>query len=207
MEDTQWFERLASVPGVQYVSHPDVDRRTLPQYDAKPKVNSFTFDGHTRRSLSWETPDGSTSRSPAAEWGADADRREAASVDLLRRLHEAVELPGTVADYHFALLGAYQVLWGRRKREPELLPEIEKLLLLDVSLVEAQPERIAPEIQGERIVPHVPAFHYLVSLYEREGFLHEALDIAKRAVKVGQGSADEERLIARIAELEAEDAS
>lgn len=205
MDGIEWYERLGKVPGVAYKSHPAVERTKLPQHNAKPKVESYDFDGRTHRSLSWKTRDGSTSQSPAAGWRTDDDPRKTASSDLLRGLYEALELPGTIADYHFALLGTYQGLWARRKREPELLPELEQLLLLDVALVEAHPDAIAHEIQGEKLTPHVPAFHLLVSLYEREGFLHEALDIAKRGAAVGQGADDMDRVAERLAALEAED--
>jgi len=205
MDDIHWYERLGNVPGITYKGHPDVDRRTLPQHNAKPSVESFVFDGRTQRSLSWKTESGSTSRSPAAGWSGGDDPRKTSAPQLLRRLYEAIELPGTISDYHFAMLGVYQVLWAHRKREPEILPELEKILLLDISLVEAHPKSITFDTQGEKFVPHVPAFEYLVALYEREGFLHEALDIAKRAVKAGQDSSDEERLTERIAVLDAED--
>jgi hypothetical protein len=204
MGDIEWYDRLASVPGVGFEGHPDVDRRALPQYNVKPTVNTFEFDGKTHRSLSWKTRDGSTSQSPAAAW-ASSDLDSLEGDQVIRRMYQAVELPGTVSDYHFAMLGTYQLLWARRNREPELLPELERIMLLDISLVEAQSASIAFEVQGETTMPSVPAFHHLVSLYEREGFFHEALDIAKRAVKAGQSSADEERLIEQIAQLEAED--
>ncbi len=207
MNDIHWYERLGNVPGVAYEGHPDVDRRKLPQHDAKPSMESFVFDGRTQRSLSWKTHEGSNSRSPAAGWAGGDDPRNTSAAQLLRRLYEAIELPGTISDYHFAMLGAYQELWSRRRREPEILPELEKILLLDIALVEAHPKSITFDTQGEKFVPRVPAFEYLVALYEREGFLHEALEIAKRAVKAGQGSSDEERLSERIAVLDAEDES
>lgn len=207
MDDIAWYEQLAAVPGVPYTGHPTVDRTKLPQHNAKPEVHSYDFDGRSHRSLSWGTPQGSTSQSPAAGWRIDSDPRKTPSKDLLCALHEALALPGTIADYHFALLGAYDTLWARRKREPELLPELEHLLLLDVALVEAHPDAISHDVQGEKFTPNVPAFHLLVSLYEREGFLRDALEIAKRGAAVGQGDADVERLRERLAEIEAEDSA
>ena len=50
----------------------------------------------------------------------------------------------------------------------------------------------------------VPAFEYLIRLYEREGFLAEALDIARRAVACGQGEKDFDRLTKRSQELNSE---
>jgi hypothetical protein len=205
MNDIHWYERFGNVPGMAYAGHPDIDRRRLPDHDAKPSVESFVFDGNTQRSLSWKTSDGSTSQSPAAGWRTEEEPRKIPSSRIFRRLYEALELPGTASDYHFAMLGAYESLWSRRKREPEILTELEKILLLDVSLFEAYGESIGHVVQGEKFVPRVPAFQYLITLYEREGFLHEALDIAKRAAKAGQDPSDEQRLTERIAEVQAED--
>jgi hypothetical protein len=207
MDDIQWYERLAAVPGVRYEGYPNVDRRKLPQHNAKPSISRFEFDGQVHQSLLWTTRAGSTSQSPAAGWPGAGDSRKDTVAGRIRRVYEALELPGKVADYHFALLGTYEGLWTRRKREPELLPELEKILLLDISLVKAQPDRIAFDQQGEKVMPRVPAFHYLITLYEREGFLHEALEVASLAAMFGQGSEDEERVAARLAQLEAEDRS
>jgi hypothetical protein len=205
IDEIEWYERLGNVPGVTYKGQPAVDRTKLPQHNAKPEVHSYEFDGRVHRSLSWKTREGSTSQSPAAGWRGGDDPRKTPSADLLHKVYEALELPGTVADYHFALLGTYDTLWARRKREPQLLPELEQLLLLDVALVEAHPDAISHEMQGEKFTPHVPAFHLLVSLYEREGFFHDALDIAKRGAGLGQGGDDVERLSERLAAVEAED--
>jgi hypothetical protein len=206
MDDSQWYERLAAVPGVDYAGHPNVDRRELPHHNTKPFIERFEFDGRTREALLWKLGAGLTSQSPAAA-RLSSDARDDTVAGRVRRLYEALELPGTVADYHFALLGTYEAMWAQRRRQPELLPELEQILLLDVRLVEAQADRIASDRQGERMMPRVPAFARLVSLYEREGFLHEALAIAKLAARFDQGSADEERLEARLAQLEAEDRS
>ena len=103
------------------------------------------------------------------------------------------------------MLGTCGILWSLRKRQPEVLLELEKILLLDITLVEAHGERLAFEHNGEQRMPRVPAFEQLISLYEREGFVHEALAIAKLATAADQGSADEERLSDRLAELTAQD--
>jgi hypothetical protein len=96
-------------------------------------------------------------------------------------LREALELPGEPSDYHFALMGVYQALWQRRRNAPELLTEIETLCLLDIHLVEAQPSIVVNVYgNGPRFL-QVPAFSQLIQLYEREGFLHAAIDIASRA--------------------------
>jgi hypothetical protein len=168
-----------------------------------PEVQTYTFDGRSHRSLLWKTSTGSSSQSPASAWAADRNPKVATSA-ALRRLYEALELPGTASDYHFALLGAYQLLWSRRRKEPEILPVLETLCLLDLQLVEKRPSTITEIVPGQQFTASVPAFHYLVYLYSREGFLEEALAIAKRAEELGQGDSDRREVEKRIADLEKE---
>ena len=117
------------------------------------------------------------------------------------------ELPGSASDYHFALLRATEVLWGRRRQEPEILPELERLCLLDIKLIEARPEIARGERgDGASFGLYVPAFEYLVRLYEREGLVEDALHVARRGAAFGRGPAEAERLEARLRDLESEDA-
>lgn len=207
MRDAEWFEGLRTVPGVAYAGHPDVERTKVRGYNAKPKVETLDVGGETLKSVMWKTPDGGySSQSPASAWSSSGDPRTADPSDVIRTLYEALELPGTVADYHFKMLATCGALWSFRKQRPDLLAELEKILLLDVSLIKAHGYSLAFEHNGEHRMPRVPAFDQLISLYEHEGFVHEALAIAKLATATGQGSADEKRLSERLAQLEAEDA-
>jgi hypothetical protein len=189
MEDIRWFPRLAEVPNIGYIGHPGVDRRTLPRHDSEPRVNTFSFDGELDRSLSWPTENGETSQSPASAWSSLA------------------ELPGTATDYHYALLRSYQVLWGLRRGQPEILADLERLCLLDIALAEARPVVARINGEGEGRWLSIPAFSYLVQLYERDGFLEDALGIAKRGAALGQGESEVGRLEERLASIRAETAS
>jgi hypothetical protein len=206
MRDADWFEGLRNVPGLTYAGHPDVERTKVRGYDAKPKVESFNFDGEKTISVMWRMRGGGySSQSPAAAWSSSGDPRTAEPSKIIRSLYEALELPGTIADYHFQMLATCAALWALRKERPELLVEFEKILLLDISLVGVHGESLAIEHDGERRMPGIPAFSQLISLYEQEGFIHEALAVAKLATAADQGSGDEQRLSERLAELEAED--
>lgn len=206
MQDTNWFRRLAEVPGVSYSGHAEVDRRKLPGHDLQPEV--FTFGSHERQqnSLLWETQEGSSSQSPASRWGLRGDLRRAATVSVLRIAYEALELPGTISDYHFVLLLAVEALWGRRRQDPDTLADLERLCLLDISLVEAHPEILRIDGGDETSSIRVPAFQYLTLLYERDGFLGDALAIARRGSSLGQTGSDVEQLEGRVAAARAESA-
>lgn len=202
----EWFRRLADVPGMDYPGDPRVRRSALPEHDAVPRLVSYTFDGQRHEGLEWAMKDGTTSASPASRHAttlASPPPDEPFQVHL-QRLGEVLELPGTSSDYHFAIQGCVEHLWTRRRQEPGVLPEVERLCWLDIKLIEAQPTGIAYERDGKTDYPRVLAFGYLIQLYEREGFLAEALEVAERAARFGQGAEGDE-LRARLAQVEAEE--
>jgi hypothetical protein len=206
VKSTQIFPRLAAVPGVAYRKRSDIDCEKLPEAKFKPRSIKFSSDVRSDSFVMWDTADGaSTSQSPAtahASAGRDDDKPSA----IVRKVYEALELPGTSSDYHFALLHAYESLRKHCRTDPDLLLEFEQLCLLDASLVEARPEAIRLREDDATRMVYVPAFGYLIDLYEREGFVADALVVAKRAAACGQGADEEGRLRARLQELEAEDA-
>lgn len=204
MEDTKWFARLADVPKVGYRGYSNVDARRLPGHGTKPCVETFDFDGTLHRSLNWPTAEGSTSQSPASSWCSFDEPRHATAADVLRRIYEALELPGTAADYHFALLHSYEILWNRFREQPDLLLELEQLLLLDIALVESRPNILQMGGENETFWASVPAFYHLMRLYEREGYVEDALAIARRGAALRQGGDDLRRLEQRVAALSAE---
>lgn len=200
---TPWFPSLAEVPGLSYTTPQDVDRAALPGHDAVPQVFEYGFDDKTRRSLTWSTPSGEMGASPAHQW-AFGDGEKTGARDELRRLREALELPGALSDYHFAIQRAAETAYKGRREEPALIGEAERLWWLYVELVETHPSTVHHS-QGESY--RVNAYERLVRLYEGEGYLTEALEIAERGLASGQQhlSSTTERLRANLAELEAEE--
>lgn len=121
----------------------------------------------------------------------------------LRTLTEALELPGTLHDYHYQIQACCNVLWNHRRDEPGAILELERLYLLDLQLIEAHPAMLVTSDQPPRQLA-VDAWWRLVYFYEREGYLPEALEIAERSARLNAGSMpqDIERLRNRIAQLE-----
>lgn len=200
----EWFRHLASVPGLDYAGSPGVDRSKLPGHNAIPKVGVTEFEGKRDEYLMWPSRGGGTSASPAHQMAFDYPRGKPAR-DILRHCYEAVELPGTASDYHFAIQSCIEGLWNCRRAEPMVLEHVERLCWLDIRLIELRPDVITLEDNGNDRYFAVLAFKHLGLLYQREGFLHEALDVAERAARFEQG--DPESIRQRIAALEAEDAS
>ena len=196
---------FAAVPGVGYQGQKDVDRRTLTGFDAKPEARTYVFETRRMESLSWQTSKGETSQSPASRHANRGDAQNLDTGSLLRRTYEALELPGTASDYHFILMTAYQTLWTRRGDSPDSVDILEKLCLLDIRLVEAVPEAIRYDSGDVTHAFGVPAFGILAGLYEKNGFLEDALQIHRRGVPLGQGDRDIPQLEERIRELRAED--
>jgi hypothetical protein len=206
----EWFRRFAAVPGVGYEGNPRGSRTRLARQDEVPEVHVSTVEGKPEESLWWG---GWTSASPAQEWASRIEEDESSEA-ILQRLYEALELPGEAKDYHFAIQGSHSALWERyaeqrwRRTKDELwvLPVIERLCWLDIRLIEARPEIVTDERDGERIYYGVGAFNRLIDLYAAEGFIREALGVAERAARFGQGGLELEHLRQRLARLEAEDA-
>lgn len=177
----KWFHRLAEVPGIGYRGRTDINRRQLPGHNSVPEVNRYTFDRRSEESLSWPILDGSTSASPAQRWETKPRKGETPSQTMLRQLWEALELPGTISDYQLAIQKCYNALWDARREEPGVLIEVEALCWLSIRLIEAYPTAFLYQAGDgeERFMGH-GAYMTLVQLYEREGFLHEALEVAER---------------------------
>jgi hypothetical protein len=195
---------LAAIRGVGYSGQPQIDPKLLPGYGATLRFCK-NLNENGEMCVTWELPDGTvvTSQSPAVSHGSFSGRQD--WTDVLRQVYEVLQLPGSTADYHFALLRAYELLWARRRQSPEVLPHIEYLCLLDIALVENRPEAIRHTNGTEVVTARVPAFAYLTRLYEREGFLDEALAIARRAAALDQGDSDVVRLVEKVRELRSED--
>jgi hypothetical protein len=206
----EWFPRLADIPNVNYAGSPGVNRKRLFGHNATPQIAVSTFEGKRRESVWWPSRTGETSASPVTQHVSESTQRtDEPSAVLLQQLREALELPGQPIDYHFAIQSCIEELWKwkRRRAEPALLAEIEQLCWLDIRLVEALPHIIAYEHRGEQQYYSITAFHHLIELYEREGFVAEALGVARRAARfaptyLAQVQAFEQRL----AELAAETA-
>ena len=126
---------------------------------------------------------------------------------------EALELPGKLSDYHFAIQNCHNSLKGFAREEPWVLEEVERLCWLDIRLISEYPEIITPEPiniadeelakiatarRGERRFATVLAFQQLISMYDREGYLREALEVAKIAERFEQCSGKVEEIIGRL---------
>jgi hypothetical protein len=207
---------MGEIPNMEYAAPVEVDRRSLPRHDAVPRqTRTALFDGREFDRLTWIAEDaetdgtGLTGRSPAQDHAWAADRDEIPSDALLLRLWEALELPGEPSDYHFAIQSAAGALWRRRREEPEVARWCEYLFLLDVRLIELCPEALANEFAegDENQAPYyrATAFDSLPALYEREGYLGEALRIAEIGARFGHGEERVKALEDRISLLRAED--
>ncbi|MEJ7570198.1 MAG: hypothetical protein WKF41_18285 [Gaiellaceae bacterium] len=200
-QGTTWYRRLADIPSIGYAGD-DALRARLPERDATPQVHRYEFEGKRTTSLSWSTPEGGTTASPAHRLGFSPSS-EHASVRVRADVLAAIELPGEPADYHFAMQSAAELLWKRRRGEPEHLAFVEWLSWLDVRLVEAHPEAFRSDPKRDEYF-RILAFRRLVDLYETEGFLRDALLAAERFARF-QPSVDVAGLRARVGRLNAED--
>jgi hypothetical protein len=199
-----WFRRFGDIPGITYEDPPTIDRTRLPGHEAVPEIHVHEFEGIRHKTLSWPIDGGTSSASPA-HGRAFGDTRDVPTPVLVKNVHEGLALPGVPSDYHYLIQPCADEFWGRRRQEPDVVDIIEKFCWLDVQLIEARPEAVMNEFAEEPTFYSVSTFRILIELYEHEGFLHEALDIADRAARYGQGFEARDRLAEQIAAVENED--
>lgn len=202
-ENGAWYRRFAEVPGVGYEGDLQL-RSRLAGRDVTPSVHRFEFDGRLTVGLSWPTKEGSSGASPVHEL-AFGNWSDQTSPAIRERVLSALELPGQLSDYHFVIQSCADALWKRRRNEPWQVAFVEWLCWWDVRLVEAHSHiiEIAP---GKQEYLQVLAFDRLVDLYEREGFLHEALATAERFARFRPNIDTVSELRTRVARLRAEHA-
>jgi hypothetical protein len=197
----RWFRCFSEVPGVGYPGDPQ-RRARLRDHDAIPRVTEHLFDGERITSLTWASNDGSTSSSPVHRL-AFAEAKNESSLKARERVLSALELPGEIMDYHFAMQGVIETLYKRRREEPANLAFVEWLAWFDARLVELNESefRISPTSDEYLRVIWIDL---LIDLHVRESYLHEGLALAERFARF-QARADRVgELKERVARLRAE---
>jgi hypothetical protein len=181
--DPVWFRRFADIPGVRYQTPPVLDLSRLKRRNAVPTVHRF--EG-LEPSLFWETSNGGTSQAPAGEH-ALGDFRGVSLTGVRENIAEVLELPGQPSDYHFALQSTTGELYGRRRDDPTVLDDVERLCLLDLQLIESCPFAVMWEREGQMTYFQVSAFSRLLRMYLTEGRVAEAVAVADIAERFDAG--------------------
>jgi hypothetical protein len=202
----KWFRCFAEVSGVGYKGHPSEYRPRLPEQVLLPKSGAYEGSNAYHEYLTWPMLSGTgvTSASPVKQWTTQARSGESPAQTRLRQLYETLELPGELLDYHFALQGCCSELWRLRREELWVFGELEQLCWLDTQLIQTYPDIM--RVPNERNFLVVTTLQHLIALYEQEGYLYEALQVAEIAVKFNQQMPALERIQSRIATIEAEEA-
>jgi len=201
----KWFRCFSEISGVGYKGNPDLYRPQLPEHATLPKPGSYEIAGEHHGYVSWPIlfGTGMTSASPVKQWITQSRSGESLAQSRLRQLYESLELPGELLDYHFAIQGCCSELWRLREEEPWIFAELERLCWLDIQLIQAYPDIV--QAKNERAFLLVTTMQHLIALYEQEGYLYEALQVAEIAAQFNQQLSALERIKSRIANLEAEE--
>lgn len=204
----EWFHRFGEILGVAYTSPEQIDRSSLAERDDVPEVHTSRFDGKLDETLSWPAGDGrrggSASPAHSRAFSSSSERRNVPARELLRNLYEGLELPGGPSDYHFLIQHAADELWRRRRNEPDLLGDVERLCWLDIGLIQARPDAVSHVINGERRFYSITGFWTLIQLYEDRGDLSNALKVAEIASGYGQCEDARQRLLWKTGARETE---
>jgi hypothetical protein len=217
----EWFHRMGDIPGLGYTAPVPIDRASLPDHDKEPELRRYDFDNEPRVLVDWglrETsePDAAYEDkvwtplgSPAIEHLREVldDGARPTSEQLLRRLWEALELPGAADDYHHALERV-----GRRLRtmsywEPAVMENVEALAWLDIRLMRTYPSIVIID-HPEAARPYwgADAFNTLHDIYVAEGFLRDALAVCELELEFGADPRRTDELRARLERMASESA-
>lgn len=101
-----------------------------------------------------------------------------------RLLRERLAAPGTVSDYVLAIAAYLEALWVARREMPEALEEMEHNFRLGLTLIELHADELSKWGHDGSPRPLIWPFRQMCLVYEREGYLHEALDVAERAARL-----------------------
>ena len=200
-----WFRRLGDIPGVAFPGAPGVDARALPGYGTVPKIYVHQdLQGRAHERLSWPSSGGyrGGTASPAYQW-IITDFRDVPIADMLKNCFEGLELPGQPSDYLQVIERCAGALSGRWPRQLGVLEQVEKLCCLGLQLIDARPDVLTDSLSEEP--RYFGTFLILIDLYQREGFLLEALDVASQAARHGRELEVRERLAERLSAMELED--
>jgi hypothetical protein len=203
-----WFRRFGDIPGIGYSTPAQIDRTSLAGCDDVPEVHILRLDDRTEGTFSWPPSDvrlgGSASPVHHRAFSAFPDQKELPAAALLRNAHEGLELPGEPADYHFLIQKTADALHRRRRTEPDLLGDVERLCWLDIGLINACSDAASYVVDGQRRFNSIVGFTLLIQLYEDRGDLADALTVAEIAVGYGQCEDARQRLLWKTGARETE---
>lgn len=210
----EWAESFASINGISWEPLvPIVDRSSLPGVDSRPRVERLDgLSGESYEHVTWSDERGKLAEgggSPASRHERHfANDKELAPQTVAKRVSEMLALPGSRSDYHFGMLNAWETLYAGRRQDVHVFDWIEALCLADISLMEQGPELVFAEDHWNNLdqdYPIFPAFQRLSSLYQREGYLADAVEIEKRCATLGAARPVGEEAIERQKALLEED--
>lgn len=209
----QWAESFAAIGGISWEPLVPIDRSSLPGIDSRPTVERIEgLGGESYQRVTWSDKRGELAgegSSPANQHERHfSNDRELAPRTVARRVSEMLALPGSRSDYHFGMLNAWEALYAARRQDVRVFGWIEALCLADIELMEQGPELVFAENHWNNLdqgYPIFPAFQRLSSLYQREGYLTDAVEIERRCAALGSARPVGEEAIERQKALLEED--
>jgi len=209
----QWAESFADIDGISWDPLVPIDRSSLLGIDSRPTVERLAgLSGDSYEHVTWsdergELPEEGSSPASQHERHFESDS-DLAPRTIAKRVSEMLTLPGSRSDYHFGMLQAWEALYAARRRDGRVFDWIESLCLADIELMEQGPELVFAEDHWNNLdqgYPIFPAFQRLSSLYQREGYLADAVEIEKRCAALGAARPVGEEAIERQKALLEED--
>src|SRR2546426_9050375 len=130
-----YFDNFAAIEGIAYTAPPDIDVSSARAHRVKPEIERYEIDGQEETWVLWPSARGGYSTaSPVRTWETEPIVGETSAQTALRSICERLELPGSMADYHFELEAGIQTLLHRKRAAPWLFLKVEELCWLTIRL-------------------------------------------------------------------------
>ena len=210
----QWFASMLEIEGVEGIPLLAVEEANLLNREAVAEVRQWnSFSEEPMESLEWRLPSGQElHQSPSSEHLEREEIPGQPAEQVAAHISEALLLPGTPSDYHFAILNACEKLWGRRGYDYRCFGWIEGLCLADITMFESI-EGLAARVDGSPeakydpdTIPAFPSFNRLSGIYMREGFITEAAALETRMTAIAGRSDDMDSILEKQSSLRSGDA-
>ena len=130
-------------------------------------------------------PADQTRYSPGSIRTAGVQPGESGLDGAARLVRARLASPGTVSDYMVAIAAYLDALWAVRREVPGALEELEHTFWLGLTLIEQHADELSRWEHDGRPRSLIWPFRQMRTVYEREGYLREALAVGEREERLG----------------------
>lgn len=119
---------------------------------------------------------------------AEEDRHNAwinsLNADNLDEMFSQLYKPGNPADTHFLYLNIARIAY-RKRDDAKMMELFKKIAVEHISIFNTFIPALLCKTSEGLILPHVPTFQWLVTIYSDEGEYEKAIEVCEKAIRLG----------------------